>query len=256
MRIKGTVAYEGTNFEGWQSQASGNTVQDILEKRLEYLLKTPTRIHGASRTDSGVHARGQVFHFDADWSHDLKYLLRGFRSNMPPGIQVLELEAVSPDFHARFHALEKRYTYYLQEGHASPFTTRYRWSLGNRELDIEAMKRGAPTLVGTHDFTAFSGTAPRARDPNPVKDLRVLEVGKTGLEYQITAVGSGFLYKMVRCLVGALVQVGMGRLKPEALAGILEKRVRTAEVPTAPARGLFLEEVVYETLNEECPCTG
>lgn len=246
MRFKAKVAYEGTDFEGWQSQRSGKTVQDILEKRLAFLLEKPTRIYGASRTDSGVHARAQTFHFDGEWNHSLANLLRGFRSNMPPTIQVFSVERAAADFNARLHARGKRYCYYLEEGYASPFDFRYTWSLGNREVELASMQEAAKHFLGTHDFTAFSGTAPKARDPNPVKTIEKVEVQKQEDRYTVEVVGSGFLYKMVRSMVGSLVDVGNGRLRPDEIQSILESRVRTAKVLTAPARGLFLDDVFYE----------
>lgn len=245
MRYKAKVAYDGTDFEGWQSQTNGNTVQDILEKRLAFLLEKPTRIYGASRTDSGVHARAQVFHFDAEWNHPLPNLVRGFRSNVPPTIQVIDVEEVPATFNARLSTRGKRYCYYLQEGYASPFDFRYTWSLGNRRLDPGAMQKAARHFLGTHDFTAFSGTAPKARDPNPVKTIERVDVQQQKDRYCIEVMGSGFLYKMVRSMVGSLVDVGTGRLQPEAIQSILNSRIRTAKVLTAPARGLFLDEIFY-----------
>lgn len=246
IRIKGTVAYDGTDFEGWQSQRNGNTIQDILEARLAALIKKPVRIHGASRTDAGVHARAQVFHFDAPWPRPLVLLERGLRSRIPLTIQVMRVEEVDAGFHARHSAQGKRYVYTLQEGFASPFDERYRWSLGRARLDLEAMRRAAAHLVGRHDFSAFGSATARFKDPNPVKDLRVLNVDCEGEVYRVTTEGSGYLYRMVRSIVGALVDVGTGRLAPDDLREILESRTRTARVRTAPARGLFLEEVFYE----------
>ena len=247
MRFKGIVAYDGTDLEGWQSQINGNTVQDILEKRLEFLLETPTRIFGSGRTDAGVHARGQVFHFDGTWNHPIAHLLRGFQSNVPESIQVRSVEVVDDDFNARGSATGKRYIYHLFEGHASPFETRYCWSLGERrKLDVEAMREGAAGLIGTHDFTAFAGTHAKNLDPNPVKTLRKLDVIREGARVRVETEGSGYMYKMVRSLAGALVHVGIGKLKPSDLGMILKSRVRTARVITAPARGLFLDQVFYD----------
>lgn len=247
MRFKGTVAYDGTDLEGWQSQTNGNTVQDILESRLAFLLEKPTRIFGSGRTDSGVHARGQVFHFDSEWSHPVEQLLRGFQSNVPETIQVSRIEEVPETFNARSSATGKRYMYHVYEGYASPFETRYCWSLGNRrKLDCEAMRAGAVSLLGRHDFTAFAGTHAKNLDPNPVKTLWRLEVERDGPRVRVITEGSGYMYKMVRSLVGALVHVGLGKLSANSIREILESRVRTARVITAPARGLFLDEVFYD----------
>ncbi len=251
MRIKAKVAYDGTEWEGWQSQVNGKTIQDVLEKRLGYLLEVPTRIYGASRTDAGVHARGQVFHFDADWQHPLEHLLRGFRSNIPPSIQVQALEPAGSNFHARKEARGKRYIYYLREGEASPFEWRYCWSLGRRRLNLESMREGARHLEGTHDFSAFAGRSPKAQDPNPVKTIYRIEIRGECPYFEIVSEGSGYLYKMVRSMAGALIDVGIGRLEPGDLAKILHSRERTAQIRTAPARGLFLDEVFYGRKEED-----
>ena len=132
MRWKCTVAYDGTQFEGWQSQPGGNTVQDFIERRLSVLFKQRVVIHGSGRTDSGVHARGQVFHFDGDWPHGPEALLKALRVGYPDAIQVYRAEVVGADFHARFSATNKRYVYQFHEGYADPFHTRWYWSTGQR----------------------------------------------------------------------------------------------------------------------------
>lgn len=245
IRIKGVVAYDGTDFAGWQSQKNGNAIQDILEKRLALILKKAVRIHGASRTDAGVHAEGQVFHFDAEWPRRLAFLERGMRSQIPSAIQVLRLEEVEPEFHARRSATGKRYVYHLQEGDATPFLTRYRWSVGKTRLDAGRMQQAAVHLLGRHDFSAFGSATARFQDPNPVKEIHVLQVQQDGAVFRIITEGSGYLYRMVRSIAGALVDVGSGRLPPDAMKDILESRRRTALVRTAPARGLCLERVFY-----------
>lgn len=241
-----TVAYDGTDFYGWQSQAGGNTVQDILERRLTAIFHTPIRIHGSGRTDSGVHARGQVFHFDAQWRHGLDTLRRAVRTGLPPGIQITGVKTGKGNFHARFSACGKRYRYYIYEGFAPPLETRYCFSTGIRKLDTKAMRAAAAALTGVHDFTAFSG---RNRDSsekeNPVKDLRRLTVARRGPRLVITTEASGYLYKMVRRLAGGLIEVGLGNMTPAALVAYRDARVSLATVPTAPARGLVMEKVFY-----------
>ncbi len=245
-RFKATVAYDGTDFEGWQSQTNKNTIQDILERRLAFILEKPTRIYGSGRTDSGVHARGQVFHFEGEWNHPPLYLQRAFASNVPDTIQVLSVEVVDSSFDARKSATGKRYIYYITEGCASPFDLRFCHSLGHVKLDVERMQAGALHLIGKHDFTAFSGTRPRHQDPNPIKELRKLTITRNGPKVEILTEGSGYMYKMVRSLAGALIDVGKGKLPPDELKAILESKVRTALVPTAPAKGLFLDHVFYD----------
>jgi tRNA pseudouridine38-40 synthase len=243
MRWRATCAYDGGDFLGWQSQKGGGTVQDFLEKRLGEVLQRPVRIHGSGRTDAGVHAQAQVFHFDAEWTHGAESLQRALRTGLPRGLQVTSVRKARGDFHARYQAKGKRYRYRIFLGEASPFERRYCWSLGKRKLDVGAMQAGAKLLVGKHDFSAFSGQLDEGEDP--VKDLRKLEVKQRGRRVDVVAEGSGFLYKMARGLTGALVGVGLGKLTPEDLARMLKERRRTHVVETAPAQGLCLEKVFY-----------
>lgn len=245
MRWKCHVAYDGTDFEGWQSQVSGQTIQDFIERRLAYLMGGPTRIHAAGRTDSGVHARGQVFHFEGDWKHGPEELLKALRTGYPDTIQVYRAQVVADDFHARFSATGKRYVYRFFEGYAPPFETRYCWSLKGWRLDVPRMNAAAEALLGEHDFSAFGANPRDEREESPVKHLRRLEFLRDGPRVTLVTEASGYLYKMVRSLAGCLVDVGAGRLPPEALRDILASRVRTNTVVTAPPQGLFLDRVYY-----------
>ncbi len=245
MRWKCTVAYDGTEFEGWQSQPGGNTIQDFIEKRLAAIFERRVVIHGSGRTDSGVHARGQVFHFDADWAHGPDKLIRALRTGYPDSIQVFKAEQVDDDFHARFSVVNKRYTYHFFEGHAGPFETRWCFSTGNRRLDVDQMNAAAGHLTGRHDFSAFTANPGEERDDDPVKDLRVLAVVRDGPRVTLSAEADSFLFRMVRSLAGCLFDVGIGKLKPEDVVKIRDIRKRTHLVQTAPAEGLFLDRVWY-----------
>ena len=245
MRWKCTVAYDGTQFEGWQSQPSGNTVQDFIERRLSVLFKDRVVIHGSGRTDSGVHARGQVFHFDGDWPHGPEALIKALRTGYPDSIQVYKAEVVDDDFHARFSATNKRYVYQFFEGHANPFETRWYWSTGFRRLDEARMNTATAHLVGRHDFSAFTANPRDNREDDPVRDLRVLKVVRDGARLYLTAEADSFLFRMVRSLAGCLFDVGTGKLEPEAVAEIRDSRTRTNIVQTAPPEGLFLDQVWY-----------
>ena len=242
-RWKCTCAYDGTSFAGWQSQAGGTAVQDVIEARLAQIFKTPLRIHGSGRTDAGVHARAQVFHFDAMWRHEPARLLAALRTGLPPSIQVSAIRAVSPDFHARFSATGKRYEYFVHVGDADPFTRPYCWPVF-RPLDLAAMRAAAEILCGRHDFRAFTALNGPARE-DTVRELRRLEIVRRGRRLKITAEANGFLYKMVRSLAGVLVAVGEGRLTPAQVKSILASRTRTSLVQTAPPQGLFLARVFY-----------
>lgn len=245
MRWKCTVAYDGTSFEGWQSQPSGNTVQDLIEKRLAVLFGHRVVIHGSGRTDSGVHARGQVFHFDGDWTHGPEALVKALRTGYPDSIQVYQAEPVDDDFHARFFVVKKRYTYDFFEGHAGPFETRWCFSTGNRRLDTGRMNAAAAQLVGRHDFSAFTANPGEERDDDPVKDLLVLQAARDGPRIRLTAEARSFLFRMVRSLAGCLFDVGIGKLEAPQVSEILAARQRTHLVQTAPAKGLALDRVWY-----------
>ncbi len=245
-RWKCTVAYDGTTFAGWQIQPNAETVQAVLERRLGEVLKVATPITGSGRTDAGVHAHGQVFHFDAHWPHDPAKLLTALRIGLPPTIQVKTAEHVSEAFHARFSAKGKIYHYEISHGgYADPFTQAYTWSMP-RTLDVEAMRQAAAILVGTHDFRAFTAIAGSGIEKeDTVRTVSRLDVVASGSRLRIEAEGNGFLYKMVRSLVGALVDVGLRRITPADIADILESRTRTERVFTAPPQGLSLVQVFY-----------
>ena len=243
-RFKCICAYDGTDFKGWQSQAGGGTVQDFIEGRLEQILKVKTRIHASGRTDSGVHATAQVFHFDAEWPHGCERLLAALRCGFPDSIQVRKVSFAKDSFHARYGVKRKRYVYRIYEGFAPPNITRYRWSLGNRKLDISAMNNAALALLGEHDFISFSANRGCDKE-DTVKNLMELKVSRRGKEIKISTTGSGYLYKMVRMITGALVDVGLGKLTRADLERILKAKKRGQKIQSAPARGLTLERVWY-----------
>ncbi|HEY1108973.1 MAG TPA: tRNA pseudouridine(38-40) synthase TruA [Opitutaceae bacterium] len=242
-RWKCTCAYDGTSFAGWQSQVGGTAIQDVLEARLAQIFKRLVRVHGSGRTDAGVHAREQVFHIDADWRHAPDKLLAALRTQLPPGLQVRTVRKVGKEFHARFSATGKRYDYFIHLGDADPFTRPYAWPIF-KPLDLAAMQAAATVLVGTHDFRAFTALNGPERE-DTVRDLRRLDVVKKGKRITITAEANGFMYKMVRSLVGALVSVGEGKLSVAQIRAILESKKRTPIVQTAPPQGLFLTKVYY-----------
>lgn len=242
-RWKCVCAYDGTSFAGWQSQTGGRAIQDVIEARLAQIFKMPVRIHGSGRTDAGVHAVGQVFHFDADWRHGPEKLMAAFRVGLPVAIQVKSVRAVAADFHARFDATGKRYEYHLHLGDADPFTRSFCWPIF-KPLDVAAMRAAAAVLQGRHDFRAFTALNGTERE-HTVRDLRRLEVVRRGRRIRVTAEADGFLYRMMRSLVGGLVAVGEGKLTPAQVRSLLHSRERTAAIHTAPPQGLFLVRVYY-----------
>ncbi len=242
-RWKCVCAYDGTPFQGWQSQVGGTGIQDVIEARLRQILGVELRIHGSGRTDAGVHAHEQVFHFDAAWRHGADKLLAALRVGLPPTIQVKKAARVPSDFHARFSVRRKRYVYHLHVGDPDPFTRPYCWAIFH-PLDVAAMQSAAAVLVGTHDFKAFTAENGSEREDS-IRTLQRLDVVKRGRRVQIIAEADGFLYKMVRSLAGVLVAVGAGRLAVAEVGPLLEGRRRTPVVQTAPPQGLFLAKVDY-----------
>jgi tRNA pseudouridine38-40 synthase len=242
-RWKCICAYDGTGFTGWQSQAGGRAVQDVIEARLAEIFEMPVRIYGSGRTDAGVHARGQVFHFDAGWPHGADRLCKALRCGLPGAIQIRSARVVVADFHSRVQATRKRYVYHVQLGEADPFTKPFCVEM-LRPLDFAGMEAAAAELRGKHDFRAFTALNGTERE-NTVRTVSRLELTRRGRRLRITAEAEGFLYKMVRSLVGALLAVGEGRLTPEQVKDILESKARTALVKTAPPQGLFLDRVFY-----------
>ncbi|MDD3180677.1 MAG: tRNA pseudouridine(38-40) synthase TruA [Opitutaceae bacterium] len=242
-RWKCICAYDGGSFDGWQSQLSGRAVQDVIERRLHDILRQAVRIHGSGRTDAGVHALAQVFHFDASWSHGTDKLRAALQAGLPRTLQIKSIRRARPGFHARFSALGKIYRYNLYLGVADPFIAPYCWAL-DRPLDWRAIGQAAAILRGRHDFRALAARNGSGYE-NTVRDLRRLDVVRRGRRVRLTFEADGFLYKMVRSLTGALINVGLGKLAPHDIARLLESAPRPPAVQTAPPQGLFLVRVIY-----------
>ncbi len=246
-RFKCYCAYDGTDFSGWQSQANAVAIQDIIEARLQTIFKQPVKIHASGRTDAGVHAHQQVFHFDAVWRHDIEKLGRALRGGFPDSIQITQIFKAKPTFHARFSATGKRYCYRLHTERADPMQTRYTWSLQN-PVNLERMHSAAKLLIGTHDFVNFSARRNDGSDENldTIRTLTKLDISQRGSRITITAEADGFLYKMVRTLVGAVVECGLGKIEPHTLSSFLDTPFNPKRpFPVAPAHGLCLEKVFY-----------
>ncbi len=245
MRWKCVCAYDGTDFDGWQRQPGGKAVQNVLEAALSQIFDTPLKTHGSGRTDAGVHARGQCFHFDADWKHDSGKLIRALHSILPTSLKIVSTKQVPDTFHARHSAIGKRYSYRFYLGRAHPLEQRYVWACRDTPLNFAAMQDAAARLVGTHDFSAYGATHGKDSDPNPVKNVYRLDLVQKGKHITMTTEGSGYLYRMVRSFAGALYSVGRNRLTPEDITAILESKVRTHRIVTAPGTGLSLDKVFY-----------
>ena len=245
MRWKCTCAYDGTDFDGWQRQPGSGAVQNHIEAALKQIFDRPLQLHGSGRTDAGVHARGQCFHFDAEWLHEPEKLIRALHSILPTSIRIKSAKSVNDDFHARFSVSCKRYLYNYYLGRADPIDDRYVWACRDLPLDLKEMQAAADRLLGTHDFSAYSATHGKENDPNPVKTVSRLQLKQRGKFIRLDAEGSGFLYRMVRSIAGALYAVGRGRLTADDITEILESKKRTHRIVTAPAKGLFLDKVFY-----------
>lgn len=247
--FKLTVAYDGTAYAGWQIQVGRPTIQGMLERAMARLVKVRVPITGSGRTDSGVHALGQVASLATDaWAAPAERLAVALNTKLPDDIRVLASEEMAKDFHAIRDATGKRYRYQMQIGGVrDPFEYRYRWHLPG-PLDIAVMRQAARQLCGTHDFAAFqaSGSA-RKTTVRTVRDLVLADqrgrAGEQMLDIEIEA--NGFLYNMVRNIVGSLVLVGHGKEPAEWIDRVLASRDRTQAGPTAPPQGLFLMHVHY-----------
>jgi tRNA pseudouridine38-40 synthase len=244
--LKLTLQYDGTDFVGWQRQASGTSIQGLLEDALRPIEGVAVTVHGAGRTDAGVHALGQVCSVSLTASIDPAALTRALNAVLPPDVRVSQAEVVSDDFHARFSATGKIYDYRIVSApFVSPFVRRYVWHVVQR-LDQQAMQQAAAMLVGEHDFAAFQAAGTEVH--SSIRTIRRIEWSGAGsskdpLVMQLE--GDGFLRHMVRNVAGTVVEIGIGRRPVDAMAEILASRSRARAGPTAPASGLFLRQVLY-----------
>lgn len=243
-RYQAVVAYEGTDFAGWQIQPQGRTVQGALQAALREITGEDARVNCSGRTDTGVHARAQVVHVDLETDIPARKLLVALNARLPEDVRIRALRRVPATFDARFSATGKEYRYFIWNDPVLPPHLRRMRAHVRTALDLAAMRSAAKALIGRHDFAAFCAN-PGYERHGTVRTLFELRVGKKGPEFTIVARGEGFLYRMVRSLAGFLIRVGTGELPASAAAEILESRVRTARVPTAPAQGLFLWKVDY-----------
>ncbi len=240
--IKLSLEYDGTNYSGWQIQPNGVTIQGVLTEFLNRLEGKPVTLHGAGRTDAGVHALNQVASFFTEKTLPCNKLRRAINGNLPPDIRVTEIEEMPLDFHARFSATGKSYCYQLAVGEiVSPFEYRYFYHYPYK-LDLEKMQLGANLLLGTHDFSAFA-TQPETN--SRVRTVTSINLTQKQDKISFQVEGNGFLRYMVRTIVGTLLEVGRGKIVPENIADILASGERSKAGATAPACGLTLLKVNY-----------
>jgi tRNA pseudouridine38-40 synthase len=245
--FKLTLAYDGTNYVGWQRQASGTSVQGLLEEALEALEGHPVAVHGAGRTDAGVHALGQVASLKLEREIDPGILVRAVNARLPPDVRVLSAAAVPEAFHARYSAIRKRYRYRFSDAAVlTPFERAYVWHLSGG-LDVEAMHDASRLFEGRHDFAALASAGSTTRSSErTMMSAGVRRESDVLVVFEIT--GDGFLRHMVRAMAGTLVDIGQGRRSRDSIRPLLASGDRAQAGPTAPARGLFLVEVEYADL--------
>ena len=243
-RIKLTIAYDGTNYCGWQIQPNGITIEEVLNKTLSKMLEEDILIIGASRTDSGVHAMGNVAVFDTNTTIPPEKIAVALNQRLPEDIVITKSEEVPLDFHPRYCDCSKTYEYHIINTRIPIPTKRLTNYFVSYVLDINKMRQAASYLVGEHDFVSFCNV--RTDVENTVRTITALDLIENGDEITIRITGNGFLYNMVRIIVGTLIRVGRGFYEPERVKEILEAKDRKAAGVTAPAHGLFLMEINYK----------
>jgi tRNA pseudouridine38-40 synthase len=244
MRYRMIVEYDGTPFAGWQRQDNGPSVQGVLEEAIFKLSAERATVHGAGRTDAGVHARGQVAHFDLEKEFPADKIRDALNFHLKPApVAVLDAQIAAPDFQARFSATGRRYLYRIINRRAPLALERDQAWLVTRDLDADAMHEAAQSLAGKHDFTTFRAIECQAN--TPVKTLDRLDVRRVGEEIRIEASARSFLHRQVRSMVGSLKMVGEGKWQVSDMGRVLEARDRAQCGALAPACGLYLMRVDY-----------
>ena len=245
MRYLAIVSYRGTSFCGWQKQTVSKlpSIEETIEAVISRILNKTTKIYGSGRTDAGVHALGQTFHFDTEKELDINRFAHSLNELLPEDIRILSISPVADDFHARFEAKGKTYEYRIKNAKISdPFKSDLEYTLGQK-LDFEKMVEAAKVFEGKHNFQNF--TSKDKDDAGFVRDLYHISLSSKNDDFIISMTGSGFMRYMVRMIVGNLIQVGLGKLTSEDIKKILEDPVRKPSSYKAPAYGLYLVEVLY-----------
>jgi tRNA pseudouridine38-40 synthase len=242
-RIKLVVAYDGTNYCGWQVQPGKTTIESVLNDQLKRLLKEDVKVIGASRTDSGVHAFGNVAVFDTETRIPGEKISYALNQKLPEDIRIQESSEVESDFHPRRCRCQKTYEYKILNCRFPNPVCRLYTHFFYQPLNVEQMKKGAEFLVGRHDFKSFCSAGSQVEDT--VREIYDLVIQKDGDIVTLQIRGSGFLYNMVRIIAGTLIQVGIGKYEPERIKDIIEAKDRSFAGPTAPAKGLTLVKIDY-----------
>jgi len=242
-RIMCIVKYDGSKFFGYQIQPKGRTVQQEIERALKKICKTDIITHAAGRTDSGVHALGQVFHFDSPVDMEATRYKMAFNSILPKDIYILESKEIDLELHSRFHAVSKEYHYRLSTNEYDPLKCDY-VHYHRRKLDVKKMQEAAAYFLGTHDFTSFTANLENIDKQRTIYKSEII-VHHDG-EYTFKFVGTGFMKYMVRIMVGTLLCVGIGKIIPKEIPMIIAAKNRNYAGPTAKSEGLYLHSVQYD----------
>lgn len=246
-RIKIIVSYDGTNYHGWQIQPKEITVEKVLNDTLTELLKEQIVIIGASRTDAGVHALGNVAVFDTDTSIPPEKIAFALNTKLPKDIRIQKSEKVKQDFHPRYCSSKKTYEYCILNREMELPTERLYSYYCYKRLDLERMNQAAQYFLGEHDFKSFCSA--RTDVESTVRTIYDMDIRKEGEFVKIRVTGNGFLYNMVRIIAGTLLQIGLHRYPPESIQSIIEAQDRTKAGPSAPPQGLKLLKIEYEEIE-------
>lgn len=244
MRVALGIEYDGSSYTGWQSQPDGNTVQDVLQLALSKISGEPVTVIAAGRTDTGVHALEQVVHFDTRAIRPLSAWVRGVNAMLPSSVAVLWAHPVDDEFHARFSACARSYSYYLYSRPVRSAVQHGKVGWYHQKLDVALMREAAAYLMGEHDFSAFRASECQAK--SPIKTLLQLSVQQSGDMFAFDLTANAFLHHMVRNIIGCLVYVGNGKHPPQWLSQVLEGRERSLAAPTFSPAGLYLRRISYD----------
>lgn len=244
--IKCLIAYDGTHYLGWQKTKTGNSIEGTLEAAIETCLQHPVHLQAASRTDARVHANGQVVNFLTSKTLDLGKLRSSLNHVLPKDIVILSIEQMSEHFHPTLDCIAKEYRYFICHGTIQlPEHRLYSWHVSN-PLSLSLIRDAMPTLIGLHDFSTFSNTKKNEVYQDHTREIHLLELIEIEQErFYFRVKGNHFLYKMVRNIVGTLIDIGRGKIAADALKSILQSKSRPEAGITAPPHGLFLHEVIF-----------
>ena len=248
MRVLLRVEYKGSDYCGWQRQKNGLSVQEVLANAVRETTGQASVMHGSGRTDAGVHALGQAVHFDTDTNIPLDKLPIAINAHLPGSIRVLSAREVAPTFNARFDAISKTYLYKM---YCAPVESPLReglFAFVHKRPDLDKMRRAAKYIIGEHDFKVFQAAGGHVK--TTVRTITALEIKEQGDEITFEVTGNGFLYNMVRIMVGTLYYVGIGKIDAEEIPDIIRSAKRDRAGKTMPPEGLYLKEVVYPSGGE------